>query len=127
MKRGFGKPILIMLLSLAGFYLAIQLFQNPGGLFKSLLLIVGTATVLYLVFRYFIQGRIGGGRTDARYSKAVKQSKKKYPAAKPKTNVTPLIGKDRTGVKSAAQKRRSSSHLTVIEGKKGKKKNRAFF
>ncbi|WP_417899661.1 hypothetical protein ABN702_05005 [Bacillus haimaensis] len=41
MKRGFGKPILIMLLSLAGFYLAIQLFQNPGGLFKSLLLIVG--------------------------------------------------------------------------------------
>lgn len=127
MKRGFGKPILIMLLSLAGFFLAMELFQNPGGLFKSLLIIVGAATVFYLVFRFFIQDRIGGGRSDARYSKAVKQSKKKYPAAKPKTNVTPLIGKDSNRVKSSAQKRKSSSHLTVIEGKKGKKKNRAFF
>ncbi|WP_078379762.1 SA1362 family protein [Sutcliffiella halmapala] len=126
MKRNFGKPILIILLSLAGFYFGIRLFSDPKGLFTTLLLIVGGATVFYLVFRHFIQGRLGG-KTDARYSKAVKQSKKKYPTAKPKPNVSPLIGKDKQGLKSNVQKRKSSSHLTVIEGKKGKKKNRAFF
>jgi hypothetical protein len=127
MKRSYRKPIFYALVSLAAFYLVIQLITNPGGLFTNLLLIVGGATVFYLIFRYFIQGKIGG-KTDARYSKAVKQSKKRYSsAATAKPNVSPINSRDRAGSKPSAQKRKTPSHLTVIEGKKGKKKNRAFF
>ena len=128
MKRSYRKPIFYALVSLAAFYLIIQLFTNPGGLFTSLLLIVGGATVFYLIFRYFIQGKIGA-KTDARYSKAVKQSKRKYAAtASSKPTVSPITSsRDRASSKPSTPKRTAPSHLTVIEGKKGKKKNRAFF
>ncbi len=127
MKRSYRKPIFFTLVSLAAFYLIIELFSNPGGLFTNLLLIVGGATVFYLIFRYFIQGRIGG-KTDARYSKAVKQSKKRYAApGSAKPNVSPITSRDRASSKPSVPKRKTPSHLTVIEGKKGKKKNRAFF
>ncbi|MEA3320661.1 MAG: SA1362 family protein [Bacillota bacterium] len=131
MKRSYRKPIFYTLISLAAFYLIIQLFSNPGGLFTSLLLIVGGATVFYLIFRYFIQGKIGA-KTDARYSKAVKQSKKKYAATgSAKPTISPITSsRDRASSKPSkpsVPKRKNPSHLTVIEGKKGKKKNRAFF
>ncbi|UAL46078.1 SA1362 family protein [Sutcliffiella horikoshii] len=130
MKRSYRKLIFYALVSLAAFYLIIQLFTNPGGLFTSLLLIVGGATVFYLIFRYFIQGKIGA-KTDARYSKAVKQSKKKYAATgNAKPTISPITSRDRASSKPskpAVPKRKAPSHLTVIEGKKGKKKNRAFF
>lgn len=127
MKRSYQKPIFFTLVSLAAFYLIIELFRNPGGLFTNLLLIVGGVTVFYLIFRYFIQGKIGA-KTDARYSKAVKQSKKRYAAtAGAKPNVSPITSRDRASSKPSVPKRKAPSHLTVIEGKKGKKKNRAFF
>ncbi|QFT89761.1 hypothetical protein FIU87_13950 [Bacillus sp. THAF10] len=128
MKRSLSKSIFYVLASLAAFALIIQLIKNPGDLFTSLLLIIGGVTVFYLIFRYFIQGRLTGGG-DARYSKAVKQSKKRYgtntTSAAQRQSVSPI--KERVGSKPATQKRKAPSHLTVIEGKKGKKKNRAFF
>ncbi|WP_404443297.1 hypothetical protein LG307_14470 [Sutcliffiella horikoshii] len=131
MKRSYRKPIFYSLVSLAAFYLIIELIRNPGGLFTNLLLIVGGATVFYLIFRYFIQGKIGA-KTDARYSKAVKQSKKRYaPTGSAKPSISPITtSRDRASSKPSkpsVPKRKAPSHLTVIEGKKGKKKNRAFF
>ncbi|CAG9619240.1 SA1362 family protein [Sutcliffiella rhizosphaerae] len=133
MKGSFRKPIFYTLISLAAFALIVNLFENPGGLFRSILLIIGGVTVFYLIFRHFIQGRLGGG-TDSRYNKAVKQSKKRYgstgstsSSSASNSSVSPITNKDRAKSKPAVPKRKAPTHLTVIDGKKGKKKNRAFF
>ncbi|MDX5475604.1 MAG: hypothetical protein LPK00_08695 [Bacillaceae bacterium] len=124
MKKSIQKPLLITILSLAGFYVVYELFTNTGSFITRLLVIIGVATVIFFLFRYFISGRIGGA--DSNYRKALQQSKKKY-NAKSKPVVT-LNGKERKPTKSTSSiKRKSSTHLTVIEGKKNKKKNRAFF
>ncbi|MGY3714213.1 SA1362 family protein [Sutcliffiella cohnii] len=129
MKSRTKTIILWTILSLAIIYLISELFTNTRGLLTQLLIIVGAATVFYLVFRHFIAGRIGGGANGSKYKKAVKQSKKKY-QAKPAPSTFNM--KNRAAVKSKPQKatkpkRKTATHLTVIEGKKGKKKNRAFF
>nr|WP_272495839.1 SA1362 family protein [Bacillus pinisoli] len=91
------------------------LTTSPTQLLKMIGFAVLFAVIIYFVFRWF-QRRNGTNWAEySRYRKAAIQSKKRYKSQQIKKPSTP-----------SSFKRKSNSHLTVIEGKKNnKKKNRA--
>ncbi|MEN2448738.1 SA1362 family protein, partial [Bacillus sp. JR_15] len=104
----------------------------PGRLFTMLLSVVIIGAVMFFLFRWLMNRRTG---TEGNlYRKAVKQSKRRYQQPKPKTKsqmknrVTHLrsVPTDHKS-KPVLLKKKSQTQLTVIEGKKNKKKNRALF
>ncbi|MBY6035535.1 hypothetical protein KUV80_02685 [Fictibacillus nanhaiensis] len=113
-------PIIWFVILLAVVGILNQLITSPSQLFKTLL--IGAAVIA--VF-YFIFGRTSSG-INGKYKKAVKQSKKRYGSNQKPAKTSPLFSSKKT--KNAVQKKRAREHhLTVIEGKKNKKKNRASF
>jgi hypothetical protein len=99
------NPIVLIILALAGIGLINILITNPSSLFKYLGIIVVSSIILFTLFR-LIQNRTGNGLGN-KYRQAVKQSKKMY-------------GKGNT-----KKTKRKRTHLTVIDGKKDKKKDGA--
>ena len=121
---------IIFALGVLGF--VYLLTTNPGRLFTMLLSVVIIGAVLFFLFRWLMNRRTG---TEGNlYRKAVKPSKRRYQQPKPKTKsqmknrVTHLrsVPTDHKS-KPVLLKKKSQTHLTVIEGKKNKKKNRALF
>lgn len=102
-----------------------QLFKNPFGLLKSLLITAAIVGIMYFLYR-----RLTTGKTDRKeqlaFRKAVRQSKKRN-----KDRSTPIGKKNNVAnmtsskpVRKINPRRKSDAQLTVIEGKKNKKKNR---
>ncbi|MBS2969605.1 hypothetical protein J9317_12600 [Metabacillus sp. KIGAM252] len=124
MKRG-SNWFFLAIAGLAGFYLITTMITNPAALLRQAAILVITIAIIYFVFRYFMKKRMGSDYSS--YSKAVKQSKRTANetthSGSPSKTVTPI----KKYAKRKPFKKKSSSHLTVIEGKKGKKKNRALF
>lgn len=124
--RSFALVLFFLVIGLAIFQLVSFAVEDPGGLLRNLLTIGIVVVAFYWLYRLFTgQGK----NANSSYNRAAKQSKRKY--AKP--NVTPLNKKlslDAKNKKASVgllKKKRKQSHLTVIEGKKGKKKDRASF
>ncbi|AZB43548.1 hypothetical protein CEF21_15245 [Bacillus sp. FJAT-42376] len=124
MKRG-SNWFFLAIAGLAGFYLITTLLTNPAALFQQAAIIAITVAIIYLVFRYVMRKRMGLDYSS--YSKAAKHTKRsayeKTHTGSPSKTVTPI----KKYAKTKSFKKKNSSHLTVIEGKKGKKKNRALF
>ncbi|MTH52371.1 hypothetical protein GKZ89_03055 [Bacillus mangrovi] len=124
MKRG-SNWFFIAMVALAGLYLVTAMITNPAALLQQAAVIAITIAIIFLVFRYFMKKRMGSDYSS--YSKAVKQTKRaaqeKPQPRSPSKTVTPI----KKYAKTKPFKKKSSSHLTVIEGKKGKKKNRALY
>ncbi|WNB93572.1 SA1362 family protein [Bacillus sp. NEB1478] len=114
-------PIIWFVILLAVVGILYQLISKPGQLITTLL--IGAAVIA--VF-YFIFNRTSSSGINGKYKKAVKQSKKRYGSNNKQPKASPLSSNKKA--KSASQKKRVREHnLTVIEGKKSKKKNRASF
>lgn len=116
MHRRSIHPVIWVVIVLAVIGLGSQVINSPQTLITNLLITGLVVAVFYFIFQRFRPGENG------KYKKAVKQSKRKYnqPAAPLKKNVA--------SSKPAPFKKRKKEHnLTVIEGKKNKKKNRASF
>ncbi|MFD1707699.1 SA1362 family protein [Siminovitchia sediminis] len=99
--------------------LGSYLINNPGGLFKQILFMAGVIAAIFVIYRIWTN-RTPGGREKNAFAKAAKQSKmraKRKKSAAPSSNL----------FRNRPLRRRSTAHLTVIEGKKGKKKDRAIF
>lgn len=111
-----------------------MLATDPGRLFRQLLFIGIFGLIFYVIYRVFMAPKISA--EDVRYRKTAQASKKrmarpgsspqvkpsaataKKKKAKPGSNVTKLS-------KRPSVHRSDAPHLTVIEGKKGKKKKKA--
>lgn len=108
-----------------------MLATEPGRLFRQLLVIGIFGLVFYVIYRFFIGRKMSA--EDVRYRKTAQASKKrmqrpngpqtksasaKMKKGKPGSNVTKLS-------KRSHVNRANTPHLTVIEGKKGKKKKKA--
>jgi arginine exporter protein ArgO len=126
--RSFTLVLFLLVVGLAVFQLVTSAIQDPAGLLRNILTIVIVLGAFYLLYKLFSSSN--STNTRASYNRAAKQSKRKY--AKP--NVTSLNpkkylqeAKRKKGSSSLFKKKRKQSHLTVIEGKKGKKKDRASF
>ncbi|GIN55758.1 SA1362 family protein [Lederbergia ruris] len=109
----FGGIIISALIGLGTW-----LYYNPASLFLQLFFMVLIAGIILLVIRLFM-GRKQGYKESRSFAKAAKLSKKRY--QQPRKNVYV-----NTSAKRPLRKR-STAHLTVIEGKKNKKKDRAIF
>ncbi len=108
--------------------------MNPLALIGEILIAAVIVGVIYMIYKLIIQKKVGPGfgQTNAKYRKAAQQSKRKY--SDPSNQLTKVRGlSQKTPIikksirSNQPSKRRRDHNLTVIEGKKNKKKNRAFF
>lgn len=123
-RRMNGVVLVIILLGIIG--VITTLVSDPLWLLKQMAIYAVLAGAIYLIYRLFMKKRMGKENTS--YAKAVKQSKKRYDDRNTRGSNVKNITQVKKSIKtSAVKKKKQPSHLTVIEGKKGKKKNRAFF
>ncbi len=116
MKFQTRKILLIVVIGLATIGL---ITSDPLQLIRMIAILALFAIIFHFVFRYF-QRRNGAGiwKDYSRYKKAVIQSKKRFKSQK----ISTLSKKPSS---PGSVKRKSNAQLTVIEGRKNKKKNRA--
>ncbi|WP_251040807.1 SA1362 family protein [Bacillus sp. ISL-45] len=118
-----SKYIVSGLIVLAIFGFAFQLFTDP----LSILIMLATIALVGALI-YFLVTRLtsssSGRQHQLAFQKAAKRSKKRFQTKD--TNVSSKRSKIRS-LASARNKKKDASHLTVIDGKKGRKKNRASF
>jgi hypothetical protein len=126
LRRRTIHPLIWLILLFGGIGFAHKLFNQPADIVRQLLLVVFSIAVVYVIYQLLIRRRMG--KEHSSYMKAVHQSKKLHHERDkkmlPKTARAKLTKK---GTRPSLQRKRTTTHLTVIEGKKGKKKNRAFF
>jgi len=104
------------------------LIKNPSGMLTSILMFIAFGLIIWLVLSKFT-----APSSQRNYKKAVKQSKK-YQKSKVAGKVTPAkkgkvmdysFGHTHNQTNKTHRRKKSDVHLTVIDGKKGKKKNQA--
>ncbi|MED0675615.1 SA1362 family protein [Aneurinibacillus thermoaerophilus] len=117
----------VVLLALVGVGLATQLYNNPWGLFKSILVFAVIAGVMYfLVNRLLLSRGTGfkGAPTDKGYQKALRQQKRRNKLKQPGQHASvsmpsPLKLRKMSRLKPSL---RRDNPFRVIEGKKNKQK-----
>ncbi|MFC7060602.1 SA1362 family protein [Halobacillus seohaensis] len=134
MSRKWITPIIYTLITLAIFYVGVQMFTNTSSFLSSIIMMIGFAALIYgAIYFFFLRHRTSAptnGKEMKKYKQAVKQSKQKY---KPTNTVKAVKTKDSTSSKnpspfnSKKNKRKNSPNLRVIQGNKNSKKDRASF
>jgi amino acid permease len=111
--------ISIVILALIG--IVGNLVQDPVAFVQRIAMLVIVGIIIYLVVkRYYKQSP--QKKEQKAFLRAAKQTKKKIQKKKTdEGNKSPNL------TKLTSIRKKSSAHLTVIEGKKTKKKNRASF
>jgi hypothetical protein len=117
-------PLVGLILFLGAFGLMYTLFEQPAALFRRIIFIGLLIAAIYALYQWGYKRRMNKER--AAYLKAVSQSKKLH-VARDRKWTAKAISKSKKGAHQRLPKKRTTPHLTVIEGKKGKKKNRALF
>ncbi|WP_307891983.1 SA1362 family protein [Bacillus swezeyi] len=126
-QRVHPVSALVIALGIFGFvYFAIT---SPGRLLQYLLVFAAVGAIIYFVIKRISNRDIGS--EGAAFKKAAKQSNRRFQDHKKRSlkgrvnhlRSVPSINKS----KPVSVKKKSQTQLTVIEGKKSKKKNRAFF
>ncbi|WP_455662350.1 SA1362 family protein [Pradoshia sp.] len=134
MNRNKSSIIIYVLLGLAVLGLIYTLQFEAVSFIRSLLIGAVIIGVIYLVYRRFIMKGSSGnsGKERQAYQKAARVSSKKHKqdTMKPRrskhhnTHGLTVISKETLINKP---RKKSNIQLTVIEGKKARKKNRALF
>lgn len=117
MSRKAFHPIALIVIAFAFWGFVHQLLNNPKALFMQILIFAAVGGILFYLYRRFMAKRFGA-------SKPVKPVKNNVVPHR-RSNSTATT-KRKASARSLA-KRRSAPNLTVIEGKKNKKRNRALF
>ena len=125
MLRHSFHPLVLTIIGLAVLGLGWRLVTSPGSFIMQILVTVGIVAIVLFLFRRFVMPKIIGdqnGYNPQQGAFTQKAQPGKHPASmknhkkeKKKKSSRPLM------------KRQSNVKLTVIEGKKNKKKNRALF
>jgi hypothetical protein len=123
LKNGISVPLVgsVIVLGIIGIIGAFT--SNPIGFLKSIAVFALVALVIYFIFRMLTKSNSMNKEQQA-FLRAAKKSKKRlqHKGGEPQTKGT-SFGSLTSLKKKKAKK--SPVHLTVIDGKKGKKKNRA--
>ncbi|MEH7124487.1 SA1362 family protein [Bacillus sp. JJ1532] len=111
----------LVLLAVLG--ITSSMITNPAGFLRRIAVILLVGAIVYYIFQRF--NRASPKKQEQRaFVRAAKKSKKRFhkpdagKVSSRKANSGSLTSIKRT-------RKKSSTHLTVIEGKKGKKKDRA--
>jgi type II secretory pathway pseudopilin PulG len=116
----------LIILALLGIFSAIT--TNPLKFIQSIAVIALIGIAIYFVVRKFSIS--SPQRKEQRaFLKAAKQSKKRLQHKSGDSNLKSTSAGSLTNLRksSSKTKKKSPAHLTVIDGKKSKKKNRASF
>ncbi|WP_066193015.1 MULTISPECIES: SA1362 family protein [Gracilibacillus] len=127
MRRNIMSTIIYILIGLAGIGLINMLLSDALGFFISLFISLAIGAAIFgLLYVFVIKRRTAATDDLKKYRKAVKQSKKRYKTVPPSKGapVTSSFNKKKPQPTKKVTKKRAT-HLTVIEGNKDKKKNRA--
>lgn len=113
----------LVVLALIG--IVAKFVANPIAFLKGIFIFLILGVIVFSLVRHFIS-RSPGKREHSAFRKAAKQSKKRL-NSKDARKASSKIGSSGnvTTLKRPKSRTKDASHLTVIEGKKGKKKNRA--
>ncbi|MGM9926223.1 MAG: SA1362 family protein [Bacillus sp. (in: firmicutes)] len=112
-----------VLLALLG--LGSQLFEDPIGTLKTFLIFAAvTGIIIFVVLKF--TGSSNQSANQKAYNRAAKQSKKNHQQRSAKTKDSNVVSYSfNHSRKKVKHRKKSNVQLTVIDGKKGKKKNRA--
>lgn len=103
-----------------------MLISNPAAIFRSLFIIIGLITLLFIVRYFFLNKNSSTSNSEMKkYKQAVKQSKMKY--QDPTYDYGKNAQKLRANHTKQKRKTKRPSHLRVIDGKKTKNNDRANF
>lgn len=123
LKNRTSLYIVTGLFILAAIGIASSFIDNPSGFLQKIAVMLLVIAVIFLIVRRFSKAHPEKQEQRA-YLKAAKQSKKRYQKREDHDHSRrPASG----SISSIKKIKKHPSHLTVIEGKKGKKKNRATF
>ncbi|WP_305911445.1 SA1362 family protein [Guptibacillus hwajinpoensis] len=129
LSRRVVQPLIYMVIGLAALGFIWKLFTDPMGLFTQLLITAAIAALVIFLVRKFMTKRMGKQSTS--YQKAAKQSskmqKKKSAPRRNAPHLRVIPSKRLMPKKRSLQDDKKQNPFTVIEGRKGKKKNRALF
>ncbi|WP_332632327.1 SA1362 family protein [Halalkalibacter flavus] len=134
--RSIMKYIIPVVLFFAFIGLGYELIFNPLGFLTRILMIVGFVAVIFLGYRWYMSRKYGTplfpsqtGPSRAQLRKAKRTSTQRSSSPAPTAAFKPRTTNMMTEKKktSRPKNRREGHNLTVIEGKKNKKKKRAFF
>ncbi|MBL4977128.1 SA1362 family protein [Bacillus halotolerans] len=126
------QPIIAVLIALGAFGFLYVLVTNPGEMAKMAITVILAGIIIYFIVKYVMKRNTGS--EGAAFKKAAKQSRRRLKEQKAKHRAghkgrvshlqsVPSASKP----KPMILKKKSQTQLTVIEGKKNKKKNRALF
>lgn len=132
MNNQLASYFVAFMIILASIGLTGNIIANPSGSLKTFLIVLIVGGVFYLISRNFsnFSKENPKKREQDAFRKAAKHSQKKYKQQDPR-KASYKFKMNKAGnlqnLKKAPKRTRSTSHLKVIEGNKGKKKNRASF
>jgi hypothetical protein len=126
LKNQTSFIIVLGLILLAAIGVASSYIANPMGFIKSIAVILIVGAVVYFIVRRFSHSN-PEKREQRAFIKAAKKSKKRLHQKETNQNPRRTSSAITTMKKNIRTKKSSTAHLTVIDGKKGKKKNRASF
>ncbi len=113
-----GGLVILALIGLVGSFTS-----NPAGFIQKIAIMALIGFAIFFLVRKFSNS--GPQKKEQRaFLKAARQSKKRLQHKSGDSNTKSSLGRI-SPLKKNKTKRKSPAHLTVIEGKKGKKKNRA--
>lgn len=127
MKNRTSALIVGVLIILALIGIVSSITTDFIGSLKSIAIIAMICIAIYLVVRRFSNSSPNKKEQRA-FLKAAKRSKKRLQQKSGESlGKSSSLGTLSTLKKNSRQKKKAAAHLTVIDGKKGKKKNRASF
>jgi hypothetical protein len=113
--------ILLAAIGVLGSYIA-----NPVGFLKSIVAMLVIGAAIYFIARRFFYSN-PEKREQRAFIKAARKSKKRLIQRESGQSQRRTSSPITTMKKNIRTRKKATVHLTVIEGKKGKKKNRASF
>jgi predicted lipid-binding transport protein (Tim44 family) len=113
-----GGLVILALIGVSGMFMS-----NPTGFLQGIAVVVVIGIVIYFIVR-LIYKKNPQKKEQRAFLKAAKRSKKRLQKKDTKSTSQGTLA---TLKKVAKKKNKKTAHLTVIDGKKGKKKNRASF
>lgn len=133
--RSYKGYLILVILIFAIIGLTFELLSNPVGLLTKILVGIGILTIAVFIYRFIMTKRAGGSFSSSnqyqqsRPTRAQIAKAKRTSQGKMKNPSPPFLHKGKDGKPKPARaiNRKNTQHLTVIEGKKNKKKSRALF
>ncbi|MEK4908196.1 SA1362 family protein [Niallia sp. FSL R7-0648] len=124
LKNRFSLILFGSIIFLAFIGLSVNLIKNPSGFFLNIVVMVAVGAAIWFIYRHFSTSSPQKKEQKA-FLKAAKQSKKRL-QTRDRSSSGQQQSTKTSSIKANKHKRsKSTAHLTVIEGKKSKKKNRA--